>query len=84
MGAGRIAAAAGGRTGVKGMSEDEARQAERTTIEEARRRGGAGGVEPDAPSFADDTGTTDLGVNEPVVSERDRGKSWRGGERSPD
>jgi hypothetical protein len=49
------------------MREDEAREAERVTTEEARRRSGAAGVETNAPSFADDTGTADLGVNEPVV-----------------
>jgi hypothetical protein len=48
--------------------DDEAREDERETIEEARRRSGAGGVETDAPSFAEETETTDLGVNEPRVS----------------
>ena len=43
---------------------------QRTTKEEARRQGvGAPepGVEPAAPSYADETGVTDLGVGEPRV-----------------
>lgn len=63
------------------MREDEAREAERVTIEEARRRSGAAGVETDAPSFPDETGTTDLGVEEPVVGEEDRGEPPRGKDR---
>jgi hypothetical protein len=63
------------------MRDEQAREAEQVTIEEARRRSGAAGGETDAPSFADETGTTDLGVEEPVVSEEDRGEPPRGRER---
>jgi hypothetical protein len=34
----------------------------------------ASGIELPAPSYTDDTRTTDLGVNEPVVPERLRGE----------
>ncbi|MEA2526381.1 MAG: hypothetical protein QOF73_3608 [Thermomicrobiales bacterium] len=66
------------------MSEDDAREDERMTIEEARRRGGAGdGIDPDAPSFPDETGTTDLGVNEPAVNlQSDEDGSMRRGEEA--
>jgi hypothetical protein len=43
---------------------------QRTTKEEARRQGigtPESGAEPDAPSYADETGTADLGVGEPRV-----------------
>ena len=43
---------------------------QRTTKEEARRQGVGTpepGVEPAAPSYADETGVTDLGVGEPRV-----------------
>ncbi len=64
------------------MREDEVREAERVTIEEARRRGAAGGVETDAPSYSDETGTADLGVEEPVVRQGDRGATTPTGEPS--
>jgi hypothetical protein len=51
-----------------GIGGDGARDAEQVTIEDARRRSGTDGTETDAPSFAGDSGTTDLGVDEPVVN----------------
>jgi hypothetical protein len=62
------------------VSADVAREAERVTTEDARRRSGAGGAETDAPSFADETGTTDLGVDEPAL-EGSGGGSTRSGDR---
>jgi hypothetical protein len=53
--------------GTEETEDEEARADERATTVEARRRSGAGGVETDAPSFAEETGTTDLGVDEPRV-----------------
>jgi len=55
------------------VSADDAREAERVTTEDARQRNGTAGAETDAPSFADETGTTYLGVDEPALegSERD-------------
>jgi hypothetical protein len=49
------------------VRDEQAREDERVTTEEARRRSGAGGLETDAPSYAEETGTTDLGVKEPDV-----------------
>lgn len=54
--------------GEEEATKDDARKAERVTVEDARRRSGAGGAETDALSFADETGTTDLGDDEPVVA----------------
>jgi hypothetical protein len=47
------------------VDEDRVRETERTTIEDVRKRDG--GVEMPAPSYADDTGTNDLGADEPAV-----------------
>jgi hypothetical protein len=50
------------------MDQDKTRQRHRVTIEESREEAAApAGYEPSASSYTDDTGTTDLGVNEPVV-----------------
>jgi hypothetical protein len=54
--------------GKAGARDDEAWQQERVTTDEARRQSKAGGVETDAPSYADETGTTDLGIEEPRVN----------------
>lgn len=51
---------------------------ERTTIDEARQEGigdAEDGVELNVPSFTDPGGTSDLGVEEPVVPEPLRGES---------
>lgn len=50
-------------------TERDVQQTERETIEEARRRtrDADTGIEPAAPSFVDETGTTYLGVEEPAV-----------------
>jgi hypothetical protein len=50
---------------------------ERTTIDEAREQGTGeanDGVELTVPSYADDGGTSDLGVDEPVVPKPLRGE----------
>jgi hypothetical protein len=57
---------------VEGRDEEFERVAEeQRTTKEAARRQGVGtpepGVEPAAPSYADETGVTDLGVGEPRV-----------------
>jgi hypothetical protein len=49
------------------MTERDAEETERTTIDEARRRAGAEGSEPAGPSPVTETGTTYLGVEEPIV-----------------
>jgi hypothetical protein len=50
------------------MDRDKTRQRHRVTIEESREEADApDGYEPSASSYTDETGTTDLGVNEPVV-----------------
>lgn len=58
--------------------------AERVTSDEARRRAGAPpGIEPDAPDYTEDTGTTTLGVNEPRVNPRERGDEAPASPRPP-
>jgi hypothetical protein len=50
---------------------------ERTTIDDAREQGigeANDGVELTVPSYADDGGTSDLGVDEPVVPKPLRGE----------
>ena len=58
---------------------DDARERERTTIDEARRQGigePEPGEEPVVPSYADtdERDVSDLGVEEPVVPEELRGE----------
>ena len=50
------------------MADSEVEETERMTIEEARRKGGAEkGHESVGPSPVAETGTTYLGVDEPIV-----------------
>lgn len=49
------------------MTDRDVEETERMTIEEARRRSGAQGSEPAAPSPVSETGVTYLGVDEPIV-----------------
>jgi hypothetical protein len=49
------------------MTDRDIEETERTTIEEARRKSGAKGIETAAPSPVTETGVTYLGVEEPTV-----------------
>ena len=58
-------------------NQKDIKQRERTTIDEAREQGigeAPDGVELSVPSYADDGGTSDLGVDEPVVPKPLRGE----------
>jgi hypothetical protein len=57
------------------MDRDEIAREERATTEETRAEAGAPqGFAPPVPDYAGGTGVTDLGVAEPVVPDRLRGK----------
>lgn len=66
--------------------KDDIQRRERTTIDEARDQGigeAEDGMDVPVPSYADDGGTSDLGVDEPVVPRPLRGEPSPEDDASP-